>query len=191
MRRTACFQPVLVCACLAAGLLFDPLGFLRMALVCSAVHEAGHMAACLLCVHRLPRVVPGVGGLSLSLNVPLSRAQELAVLCAGPSANFLFAAALYCAALYRARYGLYFMAAVSLCTGLYNLLPLGVLDGARLLQNVLAPHRLGALYRAQQALLALGVCAALCMALCAPLPAAARIAAALAPGYLLLQQFFA
>ena len=29
-------QPVLLCACLAAGLLFDPMGFLRMTLVCCA-----------------------------------------------------------------------------------------------------------------------------------------------------------
>lgn len=34
-------QPVLLCACLAAGLLFDPMGFLRMTLVCAFVHESG------------------------------------------------------------------------------------------------------------------------------------------------------
>ena len=46
--------PVLLCACLAAGLLFDPLGFLRMALLCSAVHEAGHILAYVLCTRHLP-----------------------------------------------------------------------------------------------------------------------------------------
>ncbi|MFQ9678706.1 MAG: M50 family metallopeptidase [Ruthenibacterium lactatiformans] len=63
-------------------------------------------------------------------------AHELWVLAAGPLANFIMAALLL--QLHRqASYALYFLAAVSLCTGVYNLMPFGVLDGARLLQNLL------------------------------------------------------
>ena len=65
----------------------------------------------------------------------MPRTQELWVLAAGPLANFIMAALLL--QLHRqASYALYFLAAVSLCTGVYNLMPFGVLDGARLLQRI-------------------------------------------------------
>ena len=190
MNRPACMPPVLLCACLAAGLLFDPMGFLRMALVCSVIHEAGHVLVYFLCARRLPRLRPGLGGVSLEEGGMLTAGQDMAVLCAGPAANFLFSSALYVCALRQARYGFYFLAAVSLCTGLYNLLPLGVLDGTRILQNLLNPAQLVCLAQAQRGLLVLLFFAGIGIALCAPLPPAARVAALLAPGYLLLQNFF-
>lgn len=186
MRKENSVLPVLACAALAAGLLWDPMGLLRMALLCSAVHEAGHMFVWRLCAGRWPRPQPGLGGFSLQ-GAPLSAGQELAVLCAGPGANFLLAAALCLMALHRARYGVYFLAAVSLCTGLYNLLPFGVLDGARILENLLPARFAGPLYRVQRALLWAFCLAAPVLAFALPLPAAARVAAILAPGYLLAQ----
>lgn len=183
-------QPVLLCACLAAGLLFDPLGFLRMALVCAAVHESGHVLLYMLCTHRLPRLRFSLEGISLCGAQRLSRAQELWVLVAGPAANFLFAALLFLLLRRRARYGLYFLAAVSLCTGLYNLLPFGVLDGARILQNLFPPQRQDALQRAQRALLCVFAAAVLGLALQGKLPFGARAAAFLGPGILLAKEFW-
>lgn len=183
-------QPVLLCACLAAGLLFDPLGFLRMALVCAAIHEGGHVLIFMLCAHRLPKLQFSIEGISLSGAQRLSRTQELWVLAAGPMANFIFAALLFLRLQRRASFGLYFLAAVSLCTGLYNLLPFGVLDGARILQNLFPAEKQDALQRAQRALLCVFAVAVLGLALKENLPFGARAAAFLGPGVLLAKQLW-
>ena len=112
-------QPVLLCACLAAGLLFDPMGFLRMTLVCAFVHESGHVLAYMLCAHKLPGLHFSAGGIGLSGAEQLPRTQELWVLAAGPLANFIMAALLFLQLHRQASYALYFLAAVSLCTGVY------------------------------------------------------------------------
>ena len=84
--------------------------------------------------------------------------------------------------------GVYFFAAVHLCMGLYNCLPFGVLDGARLLALMVPAQGLPALARIQRALLAAFFLLAGLAALLVPLPFQARCAAALAPCYLLAQQ---
>ncbi len=106
-------QPVLLCACLAAGLLFDPMGFLRMTLVCAFVHESGHVLAYMLCAHKLPGLHFSAGGIGLSGAEQLPRTQELWVLAAGPLANFIMAALLFLQLHRQASYALYFLAAVS------------------------------------------------------------------------------
>ena len=83
----------------------------------------------------------------------------------------------------------FFLAAVSLCTGVYNLMPFGVLDGARLLQNLLPAEKQDALRRAQRLLLCLFCAAALGFALLGGMPRGARAAAFLGPGYLLAKEF--
>lgn len=181
---------MLLCACLAAGLLFDPLGFLRMALACAALHESGHVLVYMLCAHRLPKLRFSLEGISLSGTQQLSRTKELWVLAAGPMANFIFAALLFLRVQRRASYGLYFLAAVSLCTGLYNLLPFGVLDGARILQNLFPAQKQDALQRAQRALLCVFTAALLCLILKGNLPFGARAAAFLGPGILLAKEFW-
>lgn len=182
-------QPVLLCACLAVGLLFDPMGFLRMTLVCAFVHESGHVLAYMLCTHKLPGLHFSAGGIGLSGAEQLPRTQELWVLAAGPLANFIMAALLFLQLHRQASYALYFLAAVSLCTGVYNLMPFGVLDGARLLQNLLPAEKQDALRRAQRLLLCLFCAAALGFALLGGMPRGARAAAFLGPGYLLAKEF--
>ena len=179
----------LLCACLAAGLLFDPMGFLRMTLVCAFVHESGHVLAYMLCAHKLPGLHFSAGGIGLSGAEQLPRTQELWVLAAGPLANFIRAALLFLQLHRQASYALYFLAAVSLCTGVYNLMPFGVLDGARLLQNLLPAEKQDALRRAQRLLLCLFCAAALGFALLGGMPRGARAAAFLGPGYLLAKEF--
>lgn len=148
-------QPVLLCACLAAGLLFDPMGFLRMTLVCAFVHESGHVLAYMLCAHKLPGLHFSAGGIGLSGAEQLPRTQELWVLAAGAAGEFYHGGAAFLQLHRQASYALYFLAAVSLCTGVYNLMPFGVLDGARLLQNLLPAEKQDALRRAQRLLLCL------------------------------------
>ena len=119
----------------------------------------------------------------------MPRTQELWVLAAGPLANFIMAALLFLQLHRQASYALYFLAAVSLCTGVYNLMPFGVLDGARLLQNLLPTEKQDALRRAQRLLLCLFCAAALGFALLGGMPRGARAAAFLGPGYLLAKEF--
>ncbi len=189
MKRVS-VRPVLLCALLAAGLLFDPMGILRMTLACAMLHESGHILAYRLCAHSWPQLRFSLEGISLSGTQRLSRARELWVLAAGPMANFLFAALLFLLLQRRASYRLYFLAAVSLCTGLYNLLPFGVLDGARILQNLLSAERLDAFQRAQRALLGVLCLTAVYLLIKGNLPSGARAAALLGPGYLLAREFF-
>ena len=54
-------RAALLLSVLAVGLMFDPAGFLRMTLACSAAHEAGHALAFRLCAGRWPHVRVGGG----------------------------------------------------------------------------------------------------------------------------------
>ena len=139
--------------------------------------------------HKLPGLHFSAGGIGLSGAEQLPRTQELWVLAAGPLANFIMAALLFLQLHRQASYALYFLAAVSLCTGVYNLMPFGVLDGARLLQNLLPAEKQDALRRAQRLLLCLFCAAALGFALLGGMPRGARAAAFLGPGYLLAKEF--
>ena len=175
-------------ALLALGLLSDGAVLFRMVLVCAFVHECGHAAVYVLCAHRLPKLACGGAGIRLCRTQGLSARQRLFVLCAGPAANLLMGLALFWRAQMQASYALYFLAAVSFCTALYNLLPFGALDGAQLLEAALPPCALGAWVRAQRVLLL-----AFCMALPVAAfyfcwPPAARAASVAAPVYLLAQQ---
>ena len=143
----------------------------------------------MLCTHKLPGLHFSAGGIGLSGAEQLPRTQELWVLAAGPLANFIMAALLFLQLHWQASYALYFLAAVSLCTGVYNLMPFGVLDGARLLQNLLPAEKQDALRRAQRLLLCLFCAAALGFALLGGMPRGARAAAFLGPGYLLAKEF--
>ena len=67
----------------------------------------------------------------------LSRRQTFLLALAGPLTNFVLCAAVLCAMQLSASYWGYFFAAANLATGLFNLLPLGDLDGHRMLQCLL------------------------------------------------------
>lgn len=183
-------QPIFLCACLAVGLLFDPMGFLRMALLCSVVHELGHVVAYWGATGRFPPLQLSVGGIALKKIHFLSLRQESVVLMAGPAANFIFAAVLYGVAMHKASYGVYFLAAVSFCTGMYNLLPIGVLDGARLLQNLFPAHYQTKILRAERFMAVLLSAAIVPLLAIAPLTPTARAAVILAAGYLWIQQMW-
>lgn len=174
-------------AFLALGLLLDGARLFRMCLFSAALHELGHVAAYFICTGRLPTLRACAGGISLHRTVALTRGQEIAVLAAGPGVNFLLSAVLCLRAQVQASYAVYFLAAVNLCVGCYNLLPISALDGAQLLQQIVPAHRLPAVLRLQRILF---VAFCLCLPVLAFVPQLSgtlRVAAVLAPGYLLLQ----
>ena len=60
------------------GLIYDSMGFLRMALLCSFLHEAGHVLVFFLCAMRWPKLCLGIGGIALSGGQKLGHKKELA-----------------------------------------------------------------------------------------------------------------
>ena len=135
MRRAAALldSPVLAVGGLALVLLADGTGLVRLGLCASLVHECGHLLVYWLLLHWLPPLRLTMAGIGLQADgLWLGRWRETLLLAAGPLANL--AAAAVCAVLIsrRATYGRYFFLAANLCVGLYNLLPVGTLDGGRL-----------------------------------------------------------
>ncbi|MEG0910683.1 MAG: hypothetical protein RSF70_03785 [Ruthenibacterium sp.] len=178
---------VFLCAALCLGLLFDTASLLRMTLFCAAFHEAAHVFAYCLCTRRFPKLTISAGGISLNRTDYLTAKQEQIVLLCGPLANFILAATLAFWMQHSASYRLWFLLCVSFCTGCYNLLPFGVLDGARLLKSITPARHLNLLYAIQTIMLRL-FCAVACSAcVFAPLPAQMRVALFLAAGYLLTE----
>lgn len=177
-------RAALLCALLFLALWRDTLGLLRLTLLCAALHEAGHILAYRAVCGAWPALRLGMGGAALQCGF-MGRDQEAFVVCAGPCTNFLCALLALALIQAQASYGAYAFAAVNLCTGCYNLLPLGMLDGARLLQLCL-PARLLPLADAAEQLARTLVCAAgVTIALAArTAPGDLRLAALLAAGYL-------
>lgn len=179
---------IITLCCLFAGLLFDPAGMLRMVLLASCVHELGHILVFVICTHRMPPISAAVGGLTLGSTAGLSLRQELAVAVAGPLANMLAALCFYFLANIKAAYGLYFFMGANICICLYNLLPFGVLDGARILLCLTPPCKVYKLYKVQSCLLWGFAIACLAVLVCAHPAPTACFALILAPAYLLLAQ---
>lgn len=127
---------VLTLACLCAGLLFDPIGFLRLTLAASFIHETGHILFYIICKFKLPKLNITAAGIALNSTQDLSVSQDFVVTCGGPLFNFATAFILLLLINVRATYLLYFFMTINVCIGAYNLLPIGILDGARLISLI-------------------------------------------------------
>lgn len=108
----------------------DSNGMVPQVLAACALHELGHYAAIHLLGGRVSRLnITCVGAeMVLSARFPLGPARELAAALAGPAVNLLCAG--LCAGLGERWYC---FAGIHLALGLFNLLPVGPLDGGRAL----------------------------------------------------------
>lgn len=113
----------------------DSGGMVPQVLAACALHELGHYAAIRLLGGRVTRLrITCVGAeMALSARFPMGPARELAAALAGPAVNLLCAG--LCAGLGE---GWYCFAGIHLALGLFNLLPVGPLDGGRVLGCLLA-----------------------------------------------------
>lgn len=116
-----------------------PLALVTLAAL--AVHELGHLLAFAALGEPSPRFSLAAGGFRLCTEKPLSHIGEGAVAAAGPLANL--AVGLLFLVLSRFFGGaseyLVICALLQLSAGLWNLLPVGDLDGARILSAILSP----------------------------------------------------
>lgn len=129
-------QPEVLLLGLWFGLMHDPLGILRISLLCSLLHESGHIAAWVVFTGTLPvlELSPGEIGLCLG-NARLSPCKEGVLAAAGPSVNLIAAGAAYLWMHQSASYWGWFFLGTNLLVGGFNLLPVGPLDGKRIWNN--------------------------------------------------------
>lgn len=118
-------------------LIIDESGVGAIALLGCIIHEAGHII-CLLVLGEKPKKIElSFYGIKLERN-PMSTqstAGDLLVFVSGPSANFIFSAVLFL--LSNIYHSLRDAAIISLCIGIFNLLPCRPLDGGNILYTVL------------------------------------------------------
>ena len=129
-------QPEVLLLGLWFGLMHDPLGILRISLLCSLLHESGHIAAWVIFTGTLPVLELSPGGIGLCLgNARLSPCKEGVLAAAGPSVNLIAAGAAYLWMQRSASYWGWFFLGTNLLVGGFNLLPVGPLDGKRIWNN--------------------------------------------------------
>lgn len=176
---------ILLLAALCVCLLYDTAQLFRITLICAAIHEAAHIFVYAVITRHLPKLLFKPSAIELKRTFALSKYQDIAVTLAGPLANF--ATALFaCAMLSKnASYTLYFLCAISLCIGVYNLLPIGVLDGARLIKLLLPAKQIYLFYKIETATIYILCTAVSLTAAFAPLKPFPRAAILVSCAYIL------
>ncbi len=125
---------IFFCAIVCLGLLTGGAMFFRIVLVCILLHEAAHVVAYVICTGKLPKLVVSAGGVKMERTLFLSVKKRLIVLIAGPLINLVLFTVFYIMARQNATYDAYFFAAANLLLAIFNMLPLGNLDGAQIIQ---------------------------------------------------------
>lgn len=113
-------------------LYLDGQGVVLWYLVAMSLHELGHLAAiyCLGGGIQSLRLTVAGAEMKLDMSRQLSYGREVLAIFAGPFISL-------CAAWFSSRFGWYLFAAANLSFGVINLLPIGILDGGRILACVL------------------------------------------------------
>lgn len=118
-------------------LIIDESGVGAIALLCCILHEAGHII-CLLILGEKPKKIDlSFYGIKLE-RIPMSSqstAGELAVFASGPAVNFVFSAILFL--LSNVFASLRDAAIISLCIGVFNLIPCKPFDGGNIIHTIL------------------------------------------------------
>lgn len=119
-------------------LLLDESGTAVSALVCCILHELGHLL-CLFMFSSPPECVTlGAFGMRIDKSsAELSYLHETVTALAGPVINFLLALILFVVSKFIKAPWLLTSAALNLCTGLFNMIPVEPLDGGRAIKNAL------------------------------------------------------
>ena len=113
-------------------IVFDTTGFAIMSLFACVIHEFGHLIVMALKGYKPTAIVLRGGGIKIG---GCENSNSFAIIVAGSVANLIVFIVLYfmISVPYTNLYPIMF-AVINLSIGLFNLLPLGCLDGKRLLQ---------------------------------------------------------
>ncbi len=118
-------------------LIIDESGVGAIALLCCVIHEAGHIICLLILGEKPKKIEMSFYGIKLE-RTPMSSqstAEELAVYVSGPAVNFVFSAVMFL--LSEIFESLRIAAVISLCVGVFNLIPCKPLDGGNIVYTVL------------------------------------------------------
>lgn len=118
-------------------LIIDESGVGAIALLSCILHEAGHII-CLFILGEKPKKIEfSFYGIKLERGPMSSRStvEDLLVFASGPSANFIFSAVLFLLSNFFT--SLRDAAIISLCIGIFNLVPCKPFDGGNILYTVL------------------------------------------------------
>ena len=94
------------------------------------VHELGHIAAAYLLGGRIRQLSYSAAGFKMQSGGSLSYAREIVVFASGPLCGLI-------ASYIAAKLGFTAFSGISFLLSVFNLLPLSLLDGGRILQNIL------------------------------------------------------
>lgn len=114
------------------ALIFDRLNIFFFLLVSSVLHEAGHIAACILCNSK-PRISASVFGFKLS-RYPDEKNKKLFVLISGPSVNLVLI--IVVSLLLKDGFSLqkYIFLNINFIIFVFNMLPVDFLDGGQIIR---------------------------------------------------------
>ncbi len=118
-------------------LIIDESGVGAIALLCCIIHEAGHIICLLISGEKPKKIELSFYGIKLE-RFPMAgqnTAGDLLVYVSGPAANFMFSAVIFL--LSNVFESLRVAAIISLCIGIFNLIPCRPLDGGNILYTLL------------------------------------------------------
>ncbi len=118
-------------------LIIDESGVGAIALLCCVLHEAGHIICLLILGEKPKKIELSFYGIKLERQPMSSQstAGDLAVYISGPAVNLMFSAVLFLLSEFFE--SLRIAAAISLCVGIFNLIPCKPLDGGNIIYTVL------------------------------------------------------
>lgn len=123
-------------AAVTLTLIIDESGLCAAALFCCVIHELGHIV-CLYILGEKPRLIElSFYGVKLEKNNDcLSFSENIALYLSGPAANFILSSVLF---LVGKTHGIKTAAVISVCVGIFNMLPCQPLDGGNLLELIIS-----------------------------------------------------
>ena len=123
---------------LALALAVDHTGIVRLGLLCSCLHECGHLLVWVLLTRLPPTLIICPTGFCLSLRgVVLAPKQFIILAAAGPAVNLVLAAGgIAWLQGHPASYRLCYFIVANLLLGAFNLLPIHGLDGWQINSNL-------------------------------------------------------
>lgn len=133
MKNVRARRPVIFLAFLFWALYTDHTGLVRIGLLAAVLHECGHVLVWMALTRTLPVLQLSAFGIGLEAGrAKLGPGKTFLLAAAGPLMNFLLCGLTLLRMNQRATYWGFFFAAANGLLGLFNLLPVGKLDGKQM-----------------------------------------------------------